>query len=210
MRGDGPHPPHSNFGHNFSPKGFHMDTRKRFNPRGTAMPSVPRLASLLMLLAGALGSNAMAAVATATGPLHVTASVTSTCIVGASTLAFPAQTSAAILAGNIDATGTIEVNCTSASPYTIALSAGNGTGATMASRKMTATTGTQLLSYTVYTTAARTTVWGDGTGGGTNSATVPGTGTGAAQTVTVFGRIFSGQQVSASAYADVINVTVSY
>jgi spore coat protein U-like protein len=183
-----------------------MDARKRFNPRGTGIPSAPHLAGLLMLVAGALSGSAGAAVATATGTLNVTASVTSTCIVGASTLAFPAQTSAAILAGNIDATGTIEVNCTSASPYTIALSAGNGVGATMASRKMTATTGAQLLSYTVYTTAARTTVWGDGS----SSATVPGTGTGAAQTVSVFGRIFSGQQVSANAYADVINVTVSY
>jgi spore coat protein U-like protein len=187
-----------------------LDSRKRFCLPGTGTPPTPRLAGLLMLLIAATGGNAWAAVATATGTLSVTASVTSSCIVGASTLAFSAQTSAAILAGNIDATGTIEVNCTSGSPYTIALSAGNGAGATMASRKMTSTTGAQLLSYTVYTTAARTTVWGDGAGGGASSATVPGTGSGAAQPVTVFGRIFSGQQVIASAYADVINVTVSY
>jgi spore coat protein U-like protein len=129
--------------------------------------------------------------------------VASTCIVGTSTLAFGSATSAAIQAGNIDATGTVSVNCTTGSAYTIALDAGGGTGATAASRKMTS--GTNLLSYTVYTTAARTTVW-DATGPGS----VTGTGTGALQSISAYGRIFSGQTVPAATYTDTVNVTVTY
>jgi spore coat protein U-like protein len=146
-----------------------------------------------------------AAVATATGPMTVTATVASTCAVGASTLAFASATSAAIAAGNVDATGAIVVNCTSGSSYTVSLDAGTGTGATIASRKMTS--GAQLLSYSVYTTAARTTVWGDSAAG---SATVAGVGTGASQTLAAYGRIFAGQVVGAATYADTVNVTVTY
>ena len=67
--------------------------------------------------------------------------------------------------------------------------------------------GTQQLSYSVYTTAARSTVWGDGTA---SSATVAGTGTGGSQSVSAYGRIFSGQIVTAATYSDTINVTITY
>ena len=143
--------------------------------------------------------------ATATGPMTVTATVSAVCTVGASVLAFPSASSSAIAAGNIDATGTVTVNCTLNSAYTVALDAGVGGGATLASRKMSA--GAETLSYAVYTSAARTTVWGNGSAG---SATVAGTGNGAAQSLSAYGRIFSGQLVSAAAYADTVGVTVTY
>jgi spore coat protein U-like protein len=139
--------------------------------------------------------------------MTVTATVATSCVVGTSALSFPSATSAAIAAGNVDAAGSVTVNCTSGSAYSVALGAGAGTGATTASRKMSS--GTQLLSYSVYTTAARTTVWGDGvTSGG--PSTVAGTGSGAEQTIPAYGRIFSGQVVAAANYSDTINVTVSY
>lgn len=166
---------------------------------------VLRLALRLSLVASAISLGHGAYAADATGPLTVSATVTSSCTVGASTLAFPSATSAAIAAGNVDATGTLTVNCTSGSPYTIALDAGTGVGATVTSRKMSA--GAQLLSYSVYTTTARTTVWGDGTAA---SVTVPETGTGASQSIPVYGRIFSGQVVTAQVYSDTINITVAY
>jgi spore coat protein U-like protein len=156
------------------------------------------------LLALCVGFNQQANAATATGVMTVTATITSTCAVGASSLAFSSATSAAIAAGNVDAIGTISVNCTTGSPYTIGLDAGTGVGATIASRKMSA--GAQLLSYTVYTSAARTTVWGDGTG----AEKVSGIGNGAAQSISAYGRIFAGQVVPAAAYTDTVNVTVTY
>jgi len=54
--------------------------------------------------------------------------------------------------------------------------------------------------------AARTQRWGSTTG----VDTLPGTGTGAAQSATVYGRVPAGQVVPAGNYADVITVTVTY
>ena len=53
------------------------------------------------------------------------------------------------------------------------------------------TSGGNLLSYNIYTDAARANVWGDGTGGTVTIASS--TGTGAAQNVTVYGRVPTGQ-----------------
>lgn len=162
-------------------------------------------ASRLCILAAAIGLSQAAIAATATGPMTVTATVAATCSVGASSLAFPGATSSAIAAGNIDAIGDVLVNCTTGSPYTVSLNAGAGAGATLAIRKMTSAALT--LNYTVYTSATRTTVWGDGT---LTSLTVPGTGTGANQQIPAYGRIFSGQVVPAATYTDTVNVTVTY
>lgn len=161
------------------------------------------LGSALLTLGGIQPVRA----ATAVGQMTVTATVASSCVVGASTLNFGTPTSAAIQAGNIDVTGTISVNCTQGSAYTIALGLGAGTGATFASRKMTSGAPITLLNYAIYTTAGRTTVWGDGTA---TSVTLPGTGSGAAQTIDAFGRIFSGQTVPALTYNDTVSVTVTY
>jgi spore coat protein U-like protein len=155
------------------------------------------------LLAGLIGFTGMANAATATGPLMVTARVEATCVVGASTLAFGNATSAAIAAGNVDATGAISVNCTSGSRYTVALDAGAGTGATVDIRKMMS--GTNTLSYTIFSDAGRTTVWGTATG-----ATFASTGTGVAQSLTAYGRILMAPLAIAASYSDTVNVTVSY
>jgi spore coat protein U-like protein len=157
------------------------------------------------LIATAFAAAPLASAATATGPMAVSASVSSTCAVGASTLAFPSANSATIAAGNVDATGTVTVNCTTGSTYTIGLDAGSGAGATSALRKMSS--GTQVLSYSIYTSAARTTVWGDGT---TSNGTVTGTGSGTSQSISAYGRIFAGQVVPAAAYTDTVNITVTY
>jgi spore coat protein U-like protein len=166
--------------------------------------SAVRAALGMGLLAGALCAAPAAQAATATGTLTVTATVASTCIVIATTIAFGSVSSAAIQSANVDATGTVSVNCTTGTTYAVALDKGGGTGATTASRKMTS--GANLLNYTVYSDTARTTVWADVS----PTSTVAGTGSGAAQTIQAYGRIFSGQTVPAATYTDVINVTVTY
>jgi len=145
--------------------------------------------------------------ATAVGTMTVTATVASSCVVGASSLNFGTPTSAAIQAGNIDVTGTVSVNCTTGSAYTVALGMGLGVGATFASRKMTSGAPVTLLNYAIYTTAGRTIIWGDGTA---TSVTVAGTGSGAVQTIDAFGRVFSGQTVPALTYNDTVSVTITY
>ena len=105
--------------------------------------------------------------------------------------------------------GTVNVKCVSAvrtlPTFTIKLS--QGSAASYAPRHMTS--GANNLNYNIYTTAALTTVWGDGTAG-----TVLQNYAAAAllnlTTFTAFGQIPANQYVKAGAYTDTITVTVTY
>lgn len=138
--------------------------------------------------------------------LNVTANVTANCSVTASAVDF--SNINPLLAQNFDATGSLTISCTSGAAWSAALGVGSGTSATYANRRMRLGATANMLNYSLYTTAARNVVWGDGSSG---TATVAGTGTGSAQTISVFGRIPSGQTTApAGAYADSVTVTVTY
>ena len=157
-----------------------------------------------LLAAALLAGTAPATAATATTTFAVNATVVATCSVSASPLNFGAAIPSPVN-DNVDATSTITATCSSTVPYTVALNAGQGSAATMAVRKLTS--GTNSMDYTLYTDAARSTVWGDGTAGSVVNNL---TGTGAAQTLTVFGRIPAGQAPMAGIYSDRITVTVNF
>src|SRR5256885_11935430 len=73
--------------------------------------------------------------ATATTTMTVQVSITATCTINsASTLNFGTQS---VLATNVDHTSTLQLTCTNTTPYNIGLDAGTGTGATVATRKLT-------------------------------------------------------------------------
>jgi len=167
----------------------------------------PRRPGLLLAAAGAAFASAVpdAAVAgTQSTTMGVTATVTANCTISATPVAFGSVDT--LSGANVDANGTVTVSCTNGAPWTLSADAGGGSGATMAVRRMTF--GANTLNYTIHTTAGHGTVWGNGT---SSTATIGGTGTGAAQTVTVYGRIFSGQTgVPAGSYSDTVNVTVTY
>jgi spore coat protein U-like protein len=94
------------------------------------------------------------------------------------------------------------VNCTSNAPYAITLD--NGANASGAQRRMTnGGTPASFVSYNLYSDSLRTTAW-------TGAASVSGTGTGANQTINVYGRVPSGQTVPTGAYTDTVQVTVTY
>lgn len=143
-----------------------------------------------------------AAAATTTTTFQVTATVTSSCSVSATSLAFGNYDPLA--ASPLDGTSTVTVQCTLQTPFTIGLNAGTGSGATVAARKMTATSST--LTYSLYQDSGRTTVWGNTPGTDTMAAT----GTGVAVPFTVYGRIPAAQNVLTGNYADTITVTVTY
>lgn len=145
--------------------------------------------------------SAMAA--TATDTMAVSATVQSACIVSVSPLAFGAYNPTA--AGNTDATTTVSVTCTSGTSYTVGLSAGNGSGATVANRKMT--NGSNTLNYALYRDASRTAIWGNTPGTDTPASAVAGA---SAAALTVYGRISASQNVPAGTYTDSITVTVNY
>lgn len=160
---------------------------------------------LLGLLCGVavLAVPAVGIAATTSTTFNVTANVVATCSVTATDLAFGNYDAAS--GTPTDASSTVNVTCTNNHGYTVALDAGTGSGATVAVRRMT--NGANTLDYSMYTDAGRTTVWGDGT---LSTSTQAGTGNGAAQALTVYGRIPVGQYVTAGAYSDVVTATVTY
>jgi spore coat protein U-like protein len=142
--------------------------------------------------------------ATVGSTLNTNATVTANCTVSTSPLAFGNVDSTS--ASDVDATGGLSITCTNGSGWTASAGVGGGPLASYGNRKMTS--GANVLNYNIYTTAARATVWGDGTG---TTGTISGTGSGSAQAVTVYGRVAGGQNsVPIGSYADVVAVTVTY
>ena len=154
------------------------------------------------------------AATTISSSISVTASISASCT-------FAATPSTAAAFGAYDPTsgtandagvGTITARCTKNTGYTMALGVGSGAGAAYATgRIMTGAVYGDLLNYNLYTTAGRTVVWGDGTGA---TATRSGTGTGIGvafnQTLSVYGRIPVGQDLSADSYADTVTIDLTY
>ena len=161
----------------------------------------------IAFLAGACAAAALAspaAAGTTSSNLSVSASVNASCTVSTTALDFGGVDT--LSASPVDGTGGVSVTCTNGTDWTAAADAGSGSGASFATRLMSA--GGNTLSYTLYTNAGRTTVWGDGSG---STATIGNTGSGSAQNVTVYGRIPAGQtSVPAGAYSDTVSVTITY
>jgi spore coat protein U-like protein len=145
-------------------------------------------------------SHRPAAAATATSTFTVSATVQATCSIAAGNLAFGTYTG--VLINN---TATLSVSCTNTTPYNIGLNAGTSTGATVTTRKMTGT-GANTVAYGLYRDAGHATNWGNTVG----TDTLPGTGNGAVQAVTIYGQMAAGQLVTPGAYSDTITATINY
>lgn len=157
-------------------------------------------ASLILFLS--LSLSGMALAATATGTLNVSITIPSSCtVVSASAINFGSMAS---IAANIDLNSTLTVRCSSATPYTIGLSAGSGTGASVATRKMSS--GANSVNYSLFRNATRTQVWGQTIG----TDTVTGTGTGANQALIIYGRVPAQAVPPPGTYTDTVTVTVTY
>ena len=150
-------------------------------------------------VAVSLAWSGSAHAATSSSSMAVSATVQATCSINASPLPFGTYTS-----DELDGSTTLAVSCTNTTDYDVGLDAGTGPDATVDVRKMA--NGRQLLDYTLYSDSGRTAVWG-GTSG---RDTVSGTGTGSEQTLTVYGRIPSGQLPTPGSYTDTITATITY
>jgi spore coat protein U-like protein len=135
-----------------------------------------------------------------TGSFTVTATVVATCTISATALAFGTYAGT-----QLDATSTLSVTCTNTTPYNVGLSAGNGNGATVTTRRMVGKDSNGL-HYALLSDAARTVNWGNTV----NTDTVAGAGTGSVKTLTVYGRVAPNQFISPANYNDVIVATVTY
>jgi spore coat protein U-like protein len=135
-----------------------------------------------------------------TATFHVMVNVPASCSVAANNLNFGNYNRA-----QLDATTTISATCTSGAPYNIGLNQGAAAGATVANRAMTGPAANQL-KYSLFSNTGLTTNWGNTVG----TDTVPATGTGVAQTFTVFGRIPASQPDPPGTYSDTITVTLTF
>jgi len=109
---------------------------------------------------------------------------------------------------NNDSTGSISIFCDK-TDMNVRISIGpssNSGGFTP--RQMRLTTGTDLLNYNLYTTAARTTIWEDGTQG--TSIVNIGVKKGTTTTQTIYGRIPPGVNVGIGEYGEVLLITIEY
>ncbi|MDB5699795.1 MAG: hypothetical protein JWN69_2599 [Alphaproteobacteria bacterium] len=159
-----------------------------------------------MALAGAtaLMGAGSAVAGTASSTIAISATVSANCTVTTAAIAFGTYNT--LSAANSDATGTVNVTCTPGTPWTATAGAGTGTGATLSVRKMTS--GANLMNYALYTDSGRTTIWGDGVAPTVNIA---GTGTGAVQASTIYGRVTGSQStLPVGSYADTVAVTITF
>ncbi len=106
----------------------------------------------------------------------------------------------------VDSTGSVTYRC-QARDRNITITLDAGGGGSFSARRMSGAGDT--LRYNLYLDAARTTVFGDGTGGTAlyrdqnppNNRDV---------TVPIYGRIPAGQDVGAGLYSDVVTVTINF
>ena len=134
-------------------------------------------------------------------------SVNLNCTASTTGVAFGAYDSLA--ASPTNSTGTIPLSCTgnpeSPKMVIVFLSSG-GSGNTLA-RRMTSGGG-GVLPYQLYTDAARTTVWGNGSNGsgdGRTMVAIPESGA-----LTIYGRVPARQAASPGSYLDTLVVTVNF
>lgn len=140
--------------------------------------------------------GALAALALAAAAAPAPAEAQQACLGGAGGLAF--GTYDPFSSAPLDSTSTIFALCPAGRTVRISIDAGH-------SRSFAARTlrsGSEVLRYNLYLDAARTVVWGDGTGG--SSVRTSG---GGLVVATVYGRIPPGQDPVVGAYRDVIRVT---
>ena len=149
---------------------------------------------------GLLATSAIAPAATKTAKFNVTAKVENDCTVAATDLAFG---NVGLISSNVDSTSTISITCTPTTAYKVGLDAGNVSGSTIDTRLMSS--GPETLQYQLYSDAARTQVWRDAA-----DSSVGGTGTGAVQTMTVFGRIPPQTTPAVGNYAAQVTATITF
>ena len=105
-----------------------------------------------------------------------------------------------------DSTGTITFNC-KGNANNIVITLSKGGSATYNPRTMLKSG--EALNYNLFQDAARTSIWGDGSGG-TSTYTNANPANNTDINVTVYGRVPIGQDVSAGAYSDTVSAVINF
>lgn len=180
-----------------------MNTTSKFSVRSRALG----VATAMVLATGA----AVAGPSPQTGSFQVTANVVASCRVTSTTdIAFGNYDPADVNnAAPLDANGSVAVRCVKGTTANVAIEQGANpaAGSTCVTPLRRMAGGAERLSYAIYQDAARTTVWGCDT---TNDQAFTAATVATATTLTTYGRIPPAQDVSVGAFADTVNVTVTF
>ncbi len=130
---------------------------------------------------------------------NVQAIVNRSCTVSASPLNFGTHSA---MTSHIDANGALTINCTLGLPYSISLNGGLS-NAQPTQRRMTL--GSTATIYGLYSNSTRTVPWGN-----TAGQIVSRTGTGATESVPVYGRVAPQATPTSGVYTDTVVVTINY
>jgi len=105
-----------------------------------------------------------------------------------------------------DSAGTVTYRC-NAQTANISIALSDGSSSTFSPR--TLRKGSEVLNYNLYRDAARSTIWGDGTGGTSlyTNANPPNNNN---VSVTIFARIPAQQDVSAGSYSDTVSAVINF
>lgn len=106
-----------------------------------------------------------------------------------------------------NATGQVTYRCTAPRPPLVTIQLDKGGAPTFNPRQMRM--GSEILNYNLYRDPARTTIWGDGTGG-SQTYTRSNPPVNQNINVNVFGRIPAGQDVSAGSYSATVTATIFF
>ncbi len=128
--------------------------------------------------------------------------IAGSCSIVANDLAFGARSS---LASAVIASTAIGLTCTAGTPWTVKLDGGLIGGAVSNRRMGFNGIAPGVIGYQLFRDSARSQVWGD-----TAGSTVTGVGTGAASTLTVYGRVPGQATPAAGNYHDTVTATVEY
>ena len=140
----------------------------------------------VLVLAGVLGSSSAEA---------------AKCTISTTPITFGAYN--VFSAAPVDSVGSILFNCSGTKNVSIAISQGqSGTFQPRALRQ-----GAESLFYNLFLDAARSTVWGNGSGGTETYVTDPGKND---VTVPIYGRIPAQQDISYGSYGDSVTVTINF
>lgn len=143
---------------------------------------------------------------TNTSPLTVTLTLLANCTITANPLNFG---STGVLAAAVNQQTTVSVTCTNTTPYNIGLDGGTVTGSTVTARLMAGTatgnTGTTV-GFQLYQDSGRTTLFGNTQGTNTEG----GTGTGSAQSISVYGQVPAQATPKPDTYTTTVTATVYF
>jgi spore coat protein U-like protein len=149
-------------------------------------------------------SSLMAATDTANLPVNVNVAANCTITTVGVTFAADYDPVEAHATGNDDGAGSIVVTCTKGAGTSIALNNGANAAGNQPRMKGPGASGSEYLSYTLYSDSGRTTTWNGVT------RTIGAAPSKAARTFTVYARIPGGQDISQGAYSDTVVATVTF